>query len=113
MSAQTSLFDPPVAQVRRTDPRPSKQAAALDTVERAEQWKCLLRRLHDGPISADTAGELIGRHRSIASTRLGVLCKRGLAEPAGEHRELGRKVLRYRLTPAGEREFAQLFGAVS
>ncbi len=113
MSAQESLFDAPrLGQVRRSDPRTSKQAAA-NLVDASTQIKLLLARLHDGPISADTAGVVIGRHRSIASARLGVMQRRGLAEPAGEHRELGRKVLRYRLTPAGEREFALLFGGAS
>lgn len=116
MSRQLGLFDPPVAQVRRSDPASSREAAAANEVERSRQWKALLARLHDGPISADTGAQVIGRHRSIASSRLGVMAKRGLVEPAGLHREepaeggRERKVLRYRLTDAGRLEYHRLFG---
>lgn len=114
---QTSLFDPPVAQVRSRDPKPSKRAAASDVVGRASQIKTLLGRLRHGPISADTAGQVIGKHRSIASTRLAVMEKRGLVVKAGEHPEPDqygrvRKVCRYRLTEAGWREHALMFGGV-
>jgi hypothetical protein len=116
MGDQLSLLDAPVAQVRKQDPRTAKRAAAASSVERAEQWKQLLRRLHDGPISADTAGRVIGKHRSIASSRLGVMVKRGLVEHGGEEYEAPadggpeRLVLRYRLTAAGHREHALMFG---
>jgi hypothetical protein len=115
--AQGSLFDAvPVARVRRHDPRSAKEAAAANVVERSRQWKELLARLHDGPISADTGASVIGRHRSIASSRLGVMAKRGLVEPAGLHLERPaeggreRRVLRYRLTDVGRREYHRLFG---
>ena len=116
MTQQLSLLDPPVAQVRGSDPSSAKEAAAANEVERSRQWKALLARLHDGPISADTGAEVIGRHRSIASSRLGVMAKRGLVEPAGLHVERPadggreRRVLRYRLTEAGRREWSLLFG---
>lgn len=119
MSEQLSLIEEPVAQVRRTDPRTAKEASASEQVEKQRQWKAILGKLHDGPISADTAGALIGRHRSIASSRLGVMARRGLVEPAGEHYERPvdggreRKVLRYRLTAQGMREWAALFGGWS
>lgn len=120
MTAQLSLLDEvPVAAVRRSDPSTSKEAAALQAVETAEQWKLILRRMHDGPISADTAGTLIGKHRSTASSRIGVMQERGLVEPAGKHIEppaeggRERPVLHYRLTDAGRREYAALFGGVS
>ena len=107
------------SQVRSTDPTSAKEAAAANEVERSRQWKALLARLHDGPISADTGAHVIGRHRSIASSRLGVMAKRGLVEPAGLFLERPadggreRKVLRYRLTDAGRREWALLFGGWS
>lgn len=120
MSNQLTLgFDAPAAQVRKSDPRSAKDAAAANVVERQQQWRLILERLHRGPISADTAGTLIGRHRSIASSRLGVMQKRGLVEPAGLHPETPadggreRRVLRYRLTAAGEREWSQMFGGWS
>lgn len=121
MTAQASLFDAePAAQVRRSDPRTSAQAAASATVEKQRQWKMLLQALAAfGPISADTAGEVIGKHRSIASSRLGVMQRRGLVEPAGEHYEAPaeggreRRVLRYRLTLQGHREHAAMFGGAS
>lgn len=119
MSQQTALFDAePVASVRRDDLRSSKEAAAAGQVERADQWKRLLQRLHLGPISADTAGLVIDRHRHIASARLGVMQRRGLVEPAGFAMERSveggsaRKVIRYRLTPAGRVEWSRMFGRV-
>lgn len=118
MSAQESLFQdyPKVSSARRSDPRTAKQAAASAPLAKAEQWKVLLQRLHDGPISADTAAVVIGKHRSIASSRLGVMAHRGLVEPAGEHKEQpadggrARNVLRYRLTEAGRLEYSRMFG---
>ena len=115
-----TLFDDfeEVASVRHTDPRPSREAAQ-QRVEKQRQWRLILERLHRGPCSADTAGEVIGRHRSIASSRLGVMQRRGLVEPAGEFYERPveggreRKVLRYRLTAQGHREYAALFGGAS
>lgn len=114
--AQT-LFDyPSLAAVRRHDPRTSKLAAASDRAAKAEQWKAILKRLVEGPISADTAGRVINRHRSIASSRIGVMMDRGLVQRAGIHLEAGddgreRPVLRYELTDAGRREVALMLGA--
>lgn len=120
MTDQLSLLDEvPVAAVRRSDPSTSKQAAAMTTVQNAEQWKLLLRRLHRGPISADTAGVVIGAHRSVGAARLNVLTRRGLAEHAGKHWEppaeggREREVLRWRITDAGHREHDLLFGGAS
>lgn len=114
-AVQQHLFGEPQAAVRRSDPSTSKRAAADHEVEKQRQWRLILERLHDGPLSADTAGRVIGKHRSIASSRLGVMQKRGLVEKAGEHLERSdegheRRVLRYRLTPAGEAEFQLMFG---
>lgn len=117
--ALTLPFGEPSAQVRRSDPSSSKQAAASNTVEKQRQWKALLHRLAEGPVSADTAAGVIGRHRSIASSRLGVMTRRGLVEHAGMHPERPadggreRMVLRYRLTPAGRREHTLMFGGWS
>jgi hypothetical protein len=64
---QSTLFDlPHYSAVRRSDPRTAKRAAVVNPDRKAEQWKLLLRRLHDGPITADTAGLVIDRHRSAA-----------------------------------------------
>lgn len=118
MSAQTALFDyPELAQVRRDDPLPSRVAAASRTAK-AEQWKAILKRLGDGPISADTAGRVTCSHRHIASARLGVMMRRGLVEKAGVHDEPDehgrvRPVLRYRLTEAGTRELHLMFGGAA
>lgn len=115
-AGQLSLIDAePAAQVRHTDPISAREAAS-NVVEKKRQWKLLLGRLHGGPISADTGGVVIDRHRSIASSRLGVMAKRGLVEPAGLHLERPveggpqRRVLRYRLTDEGRREYHRLFG---
>lgn len=120
MIAQLDMFDArPTASVRREDPRTSAAAATSHTVAKQGQLKTILLRLRSGPISADTAGLLLGVHRSVASARLGVGVRRGLIEPAGEHLEppadggRERKVLRYRLTLAGERECVALFGGAS
>lgn len=112
MTMQLSLYPEhaPTAQVRQSDPSSSVDAARK--VDAASQLKILLARLHDGPVTADEAGELIGRHRSIASARLGVMVNRGLAVPDGYARKGMRKVLRYRLTDAGRVEFARMFGNV-
>lgn len=103
------LFGPPVAQSRKRDTRTAKTAAAMDREGRDRQWKQILVRLLEGSCSADTAAAIIGKHRSVASTRFGVLANRGLVEKAGEWDEPDadghvRKVLRYRLTAAGEIE---------
>lgn len=105
----------PAGRARKRDPRTSKDAAASHQAEKQRQWKLILQRLHDGPISADTAGVVIGKHRSIASSRLGVMAERGLVEKADEHLEAPvdgggeRKVWRYRLTEQGEAEFQLMF----
>lgn len=106
-----TLFDTlKVASVRRTDPRTAKQAAVSHPDRKAEQWKLLLRELHRGPLTADRAGVVIGRHRSTASSRLGVMVDRGLVEHAGEVEERpadggrARWVLRYAITEAGRRD---------
>ena len=115
---EPSLFDAPiVAQVRRTDPTSSREAARTQ-LRRADQWKVLLRAMVAGPISADSGGRLLDVHRSIASSRLGVMERRGLVEKAGLHLERSdtgreREVLRYRLTACGHREYALLFGGAT
>lgn len=117
------LFDewPSVAQVRRSDPGTAKQAAALDPhgrqAQRAVILKHLLREDVDG-VTADEAGRLIGRHRSIASSRLGVLKKDKLVELCGEKNEPDeyghvRPVGLYRLTADGVRDATLMFGGGS
>lgn len=107
---QQQLFDAPSpGRVRRADPRTSKKAAASNPTGRRTQRALLLDALVDGPISADTGARIIGRHRSIASARLGQMVDDGVLEHAGEHLEPDddgheRLVLRYRLTPAGLRQ---------
>lgn len=113
-----SLLDeiPRESAVRAGDPESSRRAAADNEVEKQRQWRLILERLHSGPISADTAGRVIGKHRSIASSRLGVMVKRGLVEKCeglvverSEDTGAERPVLRYRLTPAGEAEYQLMF----
>jgi predicted ArsR family transcriptional regulator len=118
VSAQLDLFGPQVAQHRRRDPRPSRVAAAAGRPQREEQWKQLLRRLGAGPISADTAAQVIRKHRSVASTRLGVMRRRGLVVEAGEHVEADadgheRPVLHYELTDHGRAVLADLDAVVA
>lgn len=128
MSAQLDLFDAkPVAQVRKSDPRTARAAAALNPEGRATQANRILRYLwrFGGTITADYAYRALSQRgedvtRGEWSARLGVLCsrKRGLLEKAGEVDELDRrgrprKVLAYRLTPAGEAECDRLFGGQS
>jgi hypothetical protein len=117
---QSTLFDlPSLAQVRKHDPLSARIAAAGNRSAKATQIKALLRRMLDGPITADEGGLLIGTHRSIASARLGVMVKRGLAEHAGEKDERSadggpkRRVLLYRVTPAGRAEWQAMFGGTS
>lgn len=83
--SQLDLFSAPkVASVRRSDPRSAKNAAALDPAGRNHQRTLILRHLvHYGPCSADDCALVIDRHRSVASTRLNVLAKAGLAEKCG------------------------------
>lgn len=79
------LFPAPrVASVRRNDPRSAKRAAAEDPQGRNHQRTVILRYLvQHGQATADDLGTVIGRHRSVASTRLNVLGKAGLAEKCG------------------------------
>ena len=127
MPDQLSLLDPPVAQVRRSDPRTAKRAAALNPGGRATQAARILRRLWTtgGTITADECWRDLAHYgedvtRGEWSARLGVLCspKRGLLEPAGEVEDLDRHnhprlVLSYRLTEAGRAECARMFGRVA
>ncbi len=123
MSPHTSPFDewPQVARVRRSDPRSSKEAAAFDPKGRNYQRNIILKHLlrdDVDAITADEAGRLIGRHRSIASSRLGVLKKAGLVEPCGfkpDADEYGRvrNVELYRLTVHGIRDATLMFGGGS
>lgn len=117
------LFDdwPKVAQVRRSDPRTAKAASALDPNGRRYQRNVILKHLLGedvDAITADEAGRLIGRHRHIASSRLGVLQDEGLVEKCGskpDADEYGkvREVALYRLTPDGLRDAALMFGGGS
>lgn len=124
MTQQLSLLDPPVAQVRRSDPRSAKRAAAWNPEGRASQAARILRWLWTHPsITADVAfreltadGEDVQRNEW--SARIGMLKKRGLLERAGEVDEVDRKgrpsrVLAYRLTPAGRAEVELMFGGVA
>ena len=127
MTQQLSLLEPVDSQVRRSDPRPAKRAAALNPEGRATQAARILRRLWvtGGTITADECWRDLTRHgedvtRGEWSARLGVLCstKRGLLEPAGEVEDLDRRnrprlVLAYRLTDAGREECARMFGRVA
>ncbi len=125
MNDQLSLpIGPKVAQVRRSDPRTAKRAAAWNPEGRATQAARILRWLwtHDR-ITADQAwrhltapGEDVTRGEW--SSRLGVLMDRGLVEKAGEVSEPDRRgrprdVLAYRLTPAGLREVTLMFGGAA
>lgn len=118
-TAQLDLFGPPVAAVRKADPRTSRLAAATGRGQREEQWKQILRLLGHGPASADSAARVIRKHRSVASSRIGVMMnERGLCEPDGEHLEPDddgheRLVLRYRLTAHGAEVLAQLDAAAA
>lgn len=118
-TAQLDMFGPPVAAVRNADPRTSRAAAATGRGQREGQWKQILRLLGQGPASADTAARVIRKHRSVASSRIGVMMnERGLCEPAGEHLEPDdegheRLVLRYRITRHGAEVLAQLDAAVA
>lgn len=117
------LFDewPSVARVRRSDPRTAKTAASLDPKGRNYQRNVILKHLlreDVDAITADEAARLIGKHRSIASSRLGVLKHDRLVELCGEKNdsdEYGhiRKVSLYRLTPAGIRDATLMFGGGS
>lgn len=125
---QLDLFDArPVAQVRKDDPRTARAAAAYNPGNRATQAARILRYLwrFGGTITADYAHRMLSERgedvtRGEWSARIGVLCsrKRGLLERAGEVDELDRrgrprKVLAYRLTPAGEAECQRMFGGQS
>lgn len=82
--AQLDLFGSSSAQVRRTDPRTAKTAAARDPHGRARQRRLMLEALaQQGPLTADDLAGVIGRHRSVASTRLAVLHKAGHTEKCG------------------------------
>jgi DNA-binding MarR family transcriptional regulator len=104
---QVSLFGDPVAAVRRTDPKSSKQAAAADPQGRSHQRTLILRHLvQHGPSTADDCARVIDRHRSVASTRLNVLRKAGLVEKCGltdapDTYGRVRTVELHRATPAG------------
>lgn len=99
--------DEPVASVRRSDPRTAKEAARVDPKGRALQKVQMLKRMvQHGPATADDLALVIQRHRSVASTRLNVLRKEGLAEKCGltpRTDEYGRKrdVELWRATAAG------------
>lgn len=107
MNAQQSLFDVASSSVRRTDPRSAKAAAAHDPNGREHQRRLILAALVErGPLTADDCGEVIDRHRSVASTRLNVLRKAGHAEKCGltpKADEYGRvrDVELWRAVPAG------------
>lgn len=107
--SQASLFDefPKVASVRKRDPRTAKTAAAADPRGRAYQRTLILRHLVEhGPATADELGRVIQRHRSVASSRLGVLRGEGLVEKCGlkdDVDEYGKRrtVELHRVTDAG------------
>lgn len=121
---QLSLIDyERVAQVRHTDPRTAKQAAAKNRDGRASQAVRILRHVWEhGSITADVAfRELTMSDEDVPrgewSSRLGVLCERKLLERAGEVDEVGRRgevrpVLSYRLTQAGRAEVARIWSGV-
>lgn len=79
--AQLDLFGPPLAQVRRSDPRQSITAAR--SVNAAKQRRQILEHLERQDATADDLAPIIGRHRSHASTRLTVLGKAGHARKIG------------------------------
>lgn len=126
MSTQLSLLDPPVSQVRRSDPRTARVAAARNPGGRASQAARILRFVWDhGTITADQAHGLNAADEDTTrgewSARIGLLCstKRGrLLEKAGEveapdrHGRV-RPILQYRLTDAGHAEVARMFGGVA
>lgn len=104
MTGQLDLFGPPVAQVRKTDPRSSVTAAR--SVNAARQRRLILEHLADRDATADDLAPVIGRHRSHASTRLAVLAKAGHAYKVGISPRRGdsglvRDVDLWRITEAG------------
>ncbi len=120
---QLDLFDArPVARARKHDPRPAKDAAALDPEGRRTQKQRILKYLwrFGGTVTADFCfrtlavdGEEVARGEW--SARIGVLVHEGLMERAGEQEDIGRrarrrKVLAYRLTSAGMAETDLMFG---
>ena len=114
MTQQLSLLDPPVAQVRRTDPTSSRTAAR--SVNAAKQRRLILEHLARLDATADDLGPIIGRHRSHASTRLRVLEKAGHARKVGTSPRRGdnglmRDVDLWRITDAG-REWLALVHAM-
>lgn len=111
-----------VAQCRHEDPRTAKRAAAQNRDGRASQAVRILRHVREhGSITADVAWrELTCSDEDITrgewSARIGVLCKRGLLERAGEVDERGRRgevrpVLAYRLTREGAAEVQRMWGS--
>lgn len=121
-AAVPTLFDPDlIARARRTDPAPSRAAAAVNLEGKASQATRLLRWMYDhGLVTADTANrELTYEDEEITrgdwSTRLGGLCAgpHPLAEKAGLVKDTGRKglereVVAYRLTVHGRAEVERM-----
>lgn len=111
MSQQLSLLDPPLAQIRKSDPQPSRTAAR--SVNAARQRRLILEHLARTDATADDLGPVIGRHRSHASTRLRVLEKAGHARKVGTSPRRGdnglmRDVDLWRITDAGRDWLAEV-----
>jgi hypothetical protein len=124
--ARQMFAAPKVSSVRKSDPRPAKQAAAKDEDYRATQATRLLRAMYDrGSITADAAYRDLAYEdedvdRGEWSTRLGVLCAGvyPLAEKAGEVPDFNKKgkvrnVTSYRLTKWGRAEVELMLGRAS
>lgn len=110
-AGQLDLWGPPVAQVRKSDPRSSIVSAR--SVNAAAQRRQILEHLERQDATADDLAPIIGRHRSHASTRLTVLAKAGHAYKVGTSPRRGdngclRDVDLWRITAEGRSWLAEV-----
>lgn len=115
MVSAPTLFDyEPEGFVRHDDPRPAKDAAASGREAKAKQRRKIVEYLasHDRACADDLA-PIIGKHRTVASTRLNVVGSKGHAEkcglyPAADADGHVRDVEHWRITNAGREWLTKL-----
>lgn len=104
---EPTLFDAPrPGDARRSDPLPSKQAAAANLTARQTQKVAMLRRFLTGPQTSRTLADITGGQVSRASKRLGEMRDARLIRAVNYERTPGggTPVTVFALTDAGRRD---------
>lgn len=109
---QCSLFDAPrPGDYRRSDPLPSRKAAALGLTARQSQKKEIARRLSRGPATARDLRDITDHQQNRVSKRLGEMVAAGLVREVGYTADSPPLTV-YALTDAGRRDLELIAGGV-